>query len=62
VLDAIAIGGGLKDFAKGNHIFVLRASSDGTHSRLPFDYKSVIKGKKLSENVELQNGDTIVVP
>lgn len=62
VLDAIAVGGGLKDFAKGSRIYVLRLNGDGSHSRLPFDYKNVIKGKKLSENVELRRGDTIVVP
>jgi len=62
VLDAIAVGGGLRDFAKGSHIYVLRSNSDGSHAKLPFDYKQVIKGKKLSENVELRAGDTIVVP
>ena len=62
VLDAIAIGGGLRDFAKGRHIYVLRANSDGSHSKLPFDYKEVIKGKKLSQNVQIHTGDTIVIP
>jgi len=62
VLDAIAIGGGLRDFAKRSHIYVLRTSADGSHSKLPFDYKEVIKGKRLSENVELHPGDTIVIP
>lgn len=62
ILDAIAIGGGLRDFAKGSRIYVLRANGDGSHSKLPFDYKQVIKGNKLSENVELHPGDTIVIP
>lgn len=62
VLDAIALGGGLRDFAKRTHIYVLRNNTDGTHAKLPFDYKEVIKGKKLSQNVELHPGDTIVVP
>jgi polysaccharide export outer membrane protein len=62
VLDAIAVGGGLRDFAKGSRIYVLRSNNDGSRGRLPFDYKQVIKGKKLSENVELRPGDTIVVP
>jgi polysaccharide export outer membrane protein len=62
VLDAIAVGGGLRDFAKRTHIYVLRTNADGSHSRLPFDYKDVIKGKKLSENVELRPGDTVVIP
>lgn len=62
VLDAIAVGGGLRDFAKGGHIYVLRSNSDGTHSTLPFDYKQVIKGKKLSQNIALRPGDTVVIP
>jgi polysaccharide export outer membrane protein len=62
VLDAIAVGGGLRDFAKGSHIYVLRSNSDGSRGRLPFNYKQVIRGKKLSDNVELRPGDTIVVP
>ena len=62
VLDAIAVGGGLRDFAKGSRIYVLRTNSDGSRSRLPFDYKQVIKGRKLSENVALFSGDTVVIP
>lgn len=62
VLDSIAVGGGLRDFAKGGSIYVLRTNSDGTHAKFPFDYKQVIKGKKLSENIQLRPGDTVVVP
>ena len=57
VLDGIAVGGGLRDFAKGSKIYVLRGGA-----RFPFNYKDVIKGKKLSENIALQSGDTIVIP
>jgi len=62
VLDAIAVGGGLRDFAKGGRIYVLRTKSDGTNAKFPFDYKQVINGKKLSENIQLRPGDTVVVP
>ena len=62
VLDAIAIAGGLRDFAKVGKIYVLRPNADGTHTRLPFNYKRVIKGSDLRQNVELQPRDTIVVP
>jgi len=62
VLSAIAVAGGLRDFAKGGHIYVLRASKEGAYLKLPFDYKQVIKGKKLSQNVELRAGDTVVIP
>jgi polysaccharide biosynthesis/export protein len=62
VLDAIALAGGFRDFAKQKGIYVLRQSPDGRESRLHFNYKDVIKGKKLDENVALQPHDTIVVP
>jgi hypothetical protein len=41
---------------------VLRRMPDGSQRMLPFNYKLVIKGKRLDENIELQSGDTIVVP
>lgn len=62
VLDAIAVGGGLRDFAKASRIYVLRSDRDGSHSKLGFNYKDVIKGKNLAQNVELHSGDTVVVP
>jgi len=62
VLDAIALAGGLRDFAKATKIYVLRVSPDGSRARLPFNYKHVIKGSNLQENVELEPRDTIVVP
>jgi len=62
VLDAIALAGGFRDFAKQKSIYVLRESPDGTQTRLPFNYKDVIKGKQAEQNVRLQPRDTIVVP
>lgn len=62
VLDAIAMAGGLKDFAKGKKIYILRVAADGKQQRLPFNYKEVIKGEHMDQNVILQPRDTIVVP
>lgn len=62
VLDAIAQSGGFKDFAKETKIYVLRPMPGGTRVRIPFNYKQVIKGKDMQENVALKPGDTIVVP
>jgi polysaccharide export outer membrane protein len=62
VLDAIAIAGGFRDFAKQKSIYVLRQNPDGGQSRLPFNYKDVIKGKNSTQNIKLQPRDTIVVP
>jgi polysaccharide export outer membrane protein len=62
VLDAIAIAGGFRDFAKTGKIYVLRINADGSHTRLAFNYKEVIKGRNLSQNVDLEARDTVVVP
>lgn len=62
VLDAIAEAGGFKDFAKQTKIYVLRPSPGGIRVRIPFNYKKVIRGANLQENVPLKPGDTIVVP
>jgi len=62
VLDAIAQAGGPLDYAKLKSIYVLRVAPDGHSTRLPFNYKEVIKGHNLAQNVRLQPYDTIVVP
>ncbi|HKV27954.1 MAG TPA: polysaccharide biosynthesis/export family protein [Candidatus Acidoferrales bacterium] len=62
VLDAIAQSGGFKDFAKETKIYVLRPVAGGARVRIPFNYKRVIQGRDLQENVALKPGDTIVVP
>jgi len=62
VLDAIAIAGGFRDFAKQKSIYVLRQNPDGSQTRLLFNYKDVVKGKNPDQNVKLQPRDTIVVP
>jgi polysaccharide export outer membrane protein len=62
VLDAIAQAGGPLEFAKVRSIYVLRIGPDGRPIRLRFNYKEVIKGRKLSQNVHLEPHDTLVVP
>jgi len=62
ILDAIALSGGFRDFAKQNKIYVLRKSENGTEQRLKFNYKEVIKGKKMAQNITLQPHDVLVVP
>lgn len=60
VLDAIALAGGLREWAKEKSIYILRVGPDGTRKRIPFDYKKVVKGS--SEDAVLEIRDTIVVP
>src|SRR5580704_17648086 len=62
VLDAIAMAGGFRDFAKQKSIYILRQNGDGTQARIPFNYKDVVKGQNPAQNIKLQPRDTIVVP
>jgi polysaccharide export outer membrane protein len=62
VLDAIALSGGFRDFAKQKSIYVLRQKPDGSQTRLAFNYKDVIKGKNPAQNVRLEPRDTVVIP
>ena len=62
ILDAIAVAGGFKDFAKTKKMYVLRTSADGKQEKLAFNYNEVIKGNQMSTNVELEPRDTVVVP
>jgi polysaccharide export outer membrane protein len=62
VLDAIALAGGFRDFAKQKSIYVLRQNADGTQTKIPFNYKQVLKGENPAQNIKLQAHDTIVIP
>ncbi len=62
VLDAIAAAGGFRDFANQKGIYILRQNPGGGESRIPFNYKNVIKGKSPQQNIKLEPRDTIVVP
>jgi polysaccharide export outer membrane protein len=62
VLDALALAGGFRDFAKTSGIYVLRLHANGSTQRFPFNYRQVISGRNLGQNIRLQPGDTVVVP
>lgn len=57
VLQALTISGGLRDFAKMDKIVIMRGTE-----RLKFNYKDVLKGKKMEQNILLQPGDHVHVP
>ena len=61
VLQMISIAGGLADYAKPDKISVVRVEN-GKPVSFRFNYKQVIEGKKLNQNIELKPGDTISVP
>lgn len=57
ILEAISKAGGLQDFANSKKIYVLRGDK-----RIYFNYKDVIHGRRMDQNIQLQPGDHIVVP
>jgi polysaccharide export outer membrane protein len=61
VMQAIALAGGLTEFADSKNITILRAAG-GRAVSFKFNYKDVAKGKSLEQNILLQPGDTVVVP
>jgi polysaccharide export outer membrane protein len=60
VLQLIAQAGGLNTFANRKGIFVLRGTKDDVQ-RIKFNYISAIHGD-VKQNINLQPGDTVIVP
>lgn len=56
-LQAISSAGGFTQFANEKKTYILRGSQ-----KLPFNYKMVVQGKDLDENIVLKPGDTLVIP
>ena len=56
ILEALNAAGGLREFANQKNITILRGNK-----RIKFNYKDVIRGKSLEQNILLENGDHIVV-
>jgi len=61
VLQLIATAGGLRDFADGKNISVIRVR-DSKQAVFEFNYQDLLKKRYLSQNIELTPGDTVVVP
>jgi polysaccharide biosynthesis/export protein len=61
VMQLIATSGGLHEFANGDKILIMRTES-GKQVAKRFNYEDVREGKNLDQNIELQPGDTVVVP
>jgi polysaccharide export outer membrane protein len=57
ILEAISKAGGLQEFANAKKIYILRGDK-----RLPFNYKDVLRGKHMEQNIRVEPGDHIVVP
>ena len=60
VLQALA-SAGFTQFANLKGIYLLRMES-GKQNKIPINYKALVKGEGVNQNILLRPGDTIVVP
>jgi polysaccharide export outer membrane protein len=61
LLDAVAVAGGLRDFAKPKKMYILRRGPNNSSTKIPVNYKEILNGA-AGQNITLQARDTIVVP
>ena len=60
VLQALSTAG-FTQFANTKNIYVLR-TENGKQVKMPVNYKQLIKGDSMGQNIPLKPGDTVVVP
>lgn len=58
VLQLIATAGGLREFVSGKNVIIVRSEN----TRFKFNYRDVVSGKRLQQNIVLRPGDTVIVP
>jgi polysaccharide biosynthesis/export protein len=57
VLQAITNAGGFREWANQKKVVIMRGDK-----RLYFNYRDVVRGKNLDQNIHLEPGDHIIVP
>ena len=61
VLQAFALAGGFTEWASKKEIILLR-NENGTEKTFRINYKDIIKGENISQNMKIQANDTVIVP
>jgi polysaccharide export outer membrane protein len=61
ILQAFAIAGGFTEWASKKEILLLR-KENGKEKFYRINYKKIIKGKDIEQNMEIRADDTIIVP
>jgi polysaccharide biosynthesis/export protein len=61
VLQLIALAGDVLEYANSKRISIVRKEEDGER-RYPFNYRDVLRGRNVAQNILLQPGDTVIVP
>ena len=61
VVQLISLAGSLREFVDGKKILIIRTEG-GKQTSFKFNYKEVLEGKNLGQNIQLKPGDTVLVP
>ena len=61
VLQALALAGGFREFAKRERIVLIR-EKHGERKAIPFNFRDLEAGINLEQNIALEAGDTVIVP
>ena len=61
VLQAFALAGGFTEWASKKEIILLR-NENGKEKTFRINYKDIIKGENISQNMKIQANDTVIVP
>ena len=60
VIQALASAGGFLEHANKSDVVIVRKATD-REQRFKFNYKDVVKGKNVEQNIRLLPGDTVLV-
>ncbi len=61
ILQALALAGGLREFAKRERIVLIR-EKHGERKAIPFNFRDLEAGINLEQNIAVESGDTLIVP
>ena len=61
VLQALALAGGFREFAKRERIVLIR-EKHGERKAIPFNFRDLEAGINLEQNIAVESGDTLIVP
>ena len=61
VLQLMSLAGGLREYTSGKNIMIIRGEGSNQTS-FKFNYKEILEGKNLKQNIPLKPGDRVVVP
>lgn len=62
LLDVMIATKGLTKYAAGNRAMIVRITPDGKQQSIPVRLNDLIKDGDITQNVEMQPGDTLIIP